>query len=225
MDWLHLWRRNGSRRLASGKSWVPRPGESCVPFFVREFMVLIGIAYLIAAPLAGWYMYSWLQGFQNRITMSWWIFATGGLISVLIALATVASRCAARGEYESRAGIENRVVRLSHCRENNKILIERGGMRIEVIDNRRAVLRVPGHKILPTRSCKLPVGKSSAFNALTCRWKIAVLPLLRLEQFLLQGPGSGRGLLPRKASTCFVPMKGQTGGSMLSTLHNSDWLR
>ncbi len=60
--------------------------------FSREFMVLIGIAYLIAAPLAGWYMYSWLQGFQNRITMSWWIFATGGLISVLIALATVASR-------------------------------------------------------------------------------------------------------------------------------------
>jgi putative ABC transport system permease protein len=60
--------------------------------FSREFMVLIGIAYLIAAPLAGWYMHSWLQGFTNRVTLSWWIFAAGGLISVLIALATVSSR-------------------------------------------------------------------------------------------------------------------------------------
>jgi ABC-type antimicrobial peptide transport system permease subunit len=63
-----------------------------VVLFSREFMVLIGIAYLIATPLAGWYMHSWLQGFQNRVTLSWWIFAAGGMISVLIALATVASR-------------------------------------------------------------------------------------------------------------------------------------
>jgi hypothetical protein len=63
-----------------------------VVLFSREFMVLIGIAYLIAAPLAGWYMYSWLQSFKNQVTLSWWIFAAGGLISVLIALATVSSR-------------------------------------------------------------------------------------------------------------------------------------
>jgi predicted permease len=63
-----------------------------VVLFSREFVVLIGIAYLIAAPLAGWYMYSWLQDFTYRTTMSWWIFVTGGLISVLIALVTVASR-------------------------------------------------------------------------------------------------------------------------------------
>jgi putative ABC transport system permease protein len=63
-----------------------------VILFSREFVVLIGIAYLIAAPLAGWYMYSWLQDFTNRVALSWWIFAAGGLISVLIALVTVASR-------------------------------------------------------------------------------------------------------------------------------------
>jgi putative ABC transport system permease protein len=63
-----------------------------VVLFSREFVVLIGIAYLIAAPLAGWYMYSWLQDFTNRVTMSWWIFAAGGLISVLIALVTVSLR-------------------------------------------------------------------------------------------------------------------------------------
>jgi putative ABC transport system permease protein len=66
--------------------------QGIVVLFSREFVVLIGIAYVIAAPLAGWYMYSWLQGFTNRVTMSWWIFAAGGGISVLIALATVSSR-------------------------------------------------------------------------------------------------------------------------------------
>jgi putative ABC transport system permease protein len=66
--------------------------QGIVVLFSREFVVLIGIAYLIAAPLAGWYMHSWLQGFENRVTLSWWIFVAGGLISVLIALATVSSR-------------------------------------------------------------------------------------------------------------------------------------
>ena len=66
--------------------------QGIVVLFSREFVALIGIAYLIAAPLAGWYMYSWLQDFTNRVTMSWWIFAAGGLISVLIALVTVSLR-------------------------------------------------------------------------------------------------------------------------------------
>lgn len=65
-----------------------------VLLFSQEFVVLVGIAYLIAAPLAGWYMHSWLQSFANRVALSWWIFVLGGLLSVLIALVTVASRAA-----------------------------------------------------------------------------------------------------------------------------------
>ena len=57
--------------------------------FSREFVILISIAYLIAAPLAGWYMYAWLQSFQYRAPMSWWIFAAGGMLSVIVALVTV----------------------------------------------------------------------------------------------------------------------------------------
>ncbi len=66
--------------------------NSILLLFSREFVLLIGIAYLIAAPLAGWYMYSWLQDFTYRATMSWWIFAAGGLLSVLVALVTVCLR-------------------------------------------------------------------------------------------------------------------------------------
>jgi hypothetical protein len=57
--------------------------------FASDFLQLIGIAFLIAAPL-GWYaMVKWLQGFAYRIDLSWWIFALAGLISLFIAIATL----------------------------------------------------------------------------------------------------------------------------------------
>ncbi|HMG10889.1 MAG TPA: FtsX-like permease family protein, partial [Mucilaginibacter sp.] len=57
--------------------------------FASDFLQLIGIAFLIAAPL-GWYaMVKWLQGFAYRIELSWWIFALAGIISLLIAIATL----------------------------------------------------------------------------------------------------------------------------------------
>jgi ABC-type antimicrobial peptide transport system permease subunit len=57
--------------------------------FASDFLQLIGVAFLIAAPL-GWYaMVKWLQGFAYRIELSWWIFALAGIISALIAIATL----------------------------------------------------------------------------------------------------------------------------------------
>lgn len=55
----------------------------------KDFLKLVIISFLIAAPLAGWLMYNWLQQYAYRASLSWWIFAGTGAISVLIALATV----------------------------------------------------------------------------------------------------------------------------------------
>jgi ABC-type antimicrobial peptide transport system permease subunit len=55
----------------------------------KDFLKLVIISFLIAAPLAGWLMYSWLQQYAYRASLSWWIFAATGVISVIIALATV----------------------------------------------------------------------------------------------------------------------------------------
>jgi ABC-type antimicrobial peptide transport system permease subunit len=52
-------------------------------------MVLIGIAFLLAAPLAGYYMDGWLHNFPFQVSMSWWIFVAGGAASIVIALITV----------------------------------------------------------------------------------------------------------------------------------------
>jgi putative ABC transport system permease protein len=55
----------------------------------RDFIKLILLSFLIAAPFAWWAMNGWLQSFQYRISMSWWIFAVTLLLSVSIALITI----------------------------------------------------------------------------------------------------------------------------------------
>lgn len=62
---------------------------SIVYLFSREFVILIAIAFAIAAPIAWYYMHQWLQDFAYRINVSWWLFAAGGLAAVIIALATI----------------------------------------------------------------------------------------------------------------------------------------
>ncbi len=65
---------------------------SIVYLFSKEFVLLIFIAFLVAAPLAWYFMHQWLQDYNFRIDISWWIFVVGGLTSILVALATVSYR-------------------------------------------------------------------------------------------------------------------------------------
>jgi putative ABC transport system permease protein len=60
-----------------------------VYLFSKEFIVLIAIAFAIATPIAWYYMHQWLQDYVYRINISWWLFAAGGLASIIIALATI----------------------------------------------------------------------------------------------------------------------------------------
>jgi putative ABC transport system permease protein len=55
----------------------------------RDYVVLMGIAILLATPLTWWLMNNWLNGFANRITIAWWIFALPSLLVIVIALLTV----------------------------------------------------------------------------------------------------------------------------------------
>lgn len=62
---------------------------SIVYLFSKEFILLIAIAFAIATPLAWYFMNQWLQDYVYRINISWWIFAAGGLVAIVIALATI----------------------------------------------------------------------------------------------------------------------------------------
>jgi putative ABC transport system permease protein len=60
-----------------------------VYLFSREFIMLIAIAFVIATPIAWYYMHGLLLDYAYRIGVSWQEFAAGGLIAMLIALATI----------------------------------------------------------------------------------------------------------------------------------------
>jgi putative ABC transport system permease protein len=55
----------------------------------KEFTKWVAIAFIIAVPVSWYVMDKWLQNFAYRTEMSWWIFAGGGLLALVIALATV----------------------------------------------------------------------------------------------------------------------------------------
>jgi ABC-type antimicrobial peptide transport system permease subunit len=63
---------------------------SIVNLFTREFIFLIGIAFLIAAPLGYYVMHNWLQNFAYHITIGPEIFIVAIGTSVLIAAITIA---------------------------------------------------------------------------------------------------------------------------------------
>jgi len=54
-----------------------------------DFIRLVLIAILIAAPLAWYLMQKWLNGFAYRVTLHWWLIALAGTGAILIALLTV----------------------------------------------------------------------------------------------------------------------------------------
>ncbi|MGZ3871278.1 MAG: ABC transporter permease [Mucilaginibacter sp.] len=54
-----------------------------------DFLQLVALSCLIAFPAAWWAMSKWLQDYQYRIEIHWWVFALSGVLAVLIALATV----------------------------------------------------------------------------------------------------------------------------------------
>jgi len=55
----------------------------------RDFLSLVIIASLIAFPVGWWAMHSWLQNFDYRVGVSWWIFLFAGAVAVLIAMLTI----------------------------------------------------------------------------------------------------------------------------------------
>jgi putative ABC transport system permease protein len=54
-----------------------------------DFLILVIISFIIAAPLAWFFMYKWLQDFAYHTNLSFWVFALSGVCALAIALFTV----------------------------------------------------------------------------------------------------------------------------------------
>ncbi|NII24333.1 FtsX-like permease family protein [Pseudoflavitalea sp. X16] len=73
---------------------------SIVLLLSKDFIKLVLLAIIIASPVAWYMMHLWLQDFVYRIDISWWIFASAGLLSLVIALLVI-------GFHTARSAIAN----------------------------------------------------------------------------------------------------------------------
>ncbi|WP_338875194.1 ABC transporter permease [Spirosoma sp. SC4-14] len=55
----------------------------------KDFLKLVLVAILVAAPIAWYAMNEWLQGFAYRIAIEWWVFVLAGVLAALVAFLTV----------------------------------------------------------------------------------------------------------------------------------------
>ena len=55
----------------------------------KEFLQLVALSCIIAFPVAWWAMHNWLQDYEYRTAVHWWVFALAALSSLAIALITV----------------------------------------------------------------------------------------------------------------------------------------
>ena len=58
----------------------------------KEFVVLVIIGCVIASPIAFLLMSDWLQSYDYRINIQWWVFVVAGIVALVIALLTVSAQ-------------------------------------------------------------------------------------------------------------------------------------
>jgi ABC-type antimicrobial peptide transport system permease subunit len=76
--------------------------SSITTLLSKDFLKLVGIALVIAIPIAWWVMHRWLESYDYRVDIRWWYFAMAGLVAILIAMVTVSFQAV-------RAGMANPV--------------------------------------------------------------------------------------------------------------------
>lgn len=55
----------------------------------KDYLKLVAIAFVLAIPIAWYFMNDWLNDFEYRIPMQWWVFGMAGLSAIVLALITV----------------------------------------------------------------------------------------------------------------------------------------
>ena len=55
----------------------------------KYFLKLVIASFLIASPIAWWAMHQWLQGYNYRVSIEWWVFALAAIVSIVVALLTI----------------------------------------------------------------------------------------------------------------------------------------
>ena len=59
--------------------------SAIIKLVTKEFLILVAIAFVIAAPVSWWAMNKWLESFAYRVNITAWIFIAGAALTVIIA--------------------------------------------------------------------------------------------------------------------------------------------
>lgn len=62
---------------------------SVVQLLTKDFLKLVLVAFVIATPIAYYFMQRWLEAYTYRIDIEWWVFVLAGGFAVVITLLTV----------------------------------------------------------------------------------------------------------------------------------------
>lgn len=65
---------------------------SIIKLLSKDFVILVIISLIIAAPITYKFMGDWLENFPYRIDMPWWVFIVGGLGAILLAFVIVSTQ-------------------------------------------------------------------------------------------------------------------------------------
>jgi ABC-type antimicrobial peptide transport system permease subunit len=63
-----------------------------VTLLSKDFLQLIALAFVISVPLAWWGASKWLENFAYKTTLTWWIFALGGIVMMALAFVVMLVR-------------------------------------------------------------------------------------------------------------------------------------
>jgi ABC-type antimicrobial peptide transport system permease subunit len=75
---------NGAQKKAMGAT-----RRSILALFSREFIILLLVSAFISWPLAYYFLNNWLQDFDYRISLSFWIFLGAATLSLLVAIFSI----------------------------------------------------------------------------------------------------------------------------------------
>jgi putative ABC transport system permease protein len=67
-------------------------GKEIILLLNRAILVPLGIAFVIAIPIAWYAVVKWLENFAYRVPISWWVFLLGGALVLLITVLTVSAQ-------------------------------------------------------------------------------------------------------------------------------------
>ncbi|MFA6482961.1 MAG: FtsX-like permease family protein, partial [Bacteroidales bacterium] len=73
----------GIRKANGSGTW------ETVFYLTQSVLVLLGIAFVVAVPVAWYGILKYLEGFANKAPVSWWMFVLAGLFTLLISILTL----------------------------------------------------------------------------------------------------------------------------------------